>query len=163
MIELYDILPLFLFPNCREYIFLKIRIVFHVVRVTERSIGQGSKFVYFWAENMDYAVCITAKYGRKTVFSFVRAASFNSSFQDIFKERGWFSKRSRYRIYSGIGCVSTGPNGPWHTVDSDTLCGLYSVYSVHPLTELFLVNILNMFWCSIYLNSTPSVHPYVKN
>ena len=30
---------------------------------------------------------ITAKYGRKTVFSFVRAVSFNSAFQDIFKER----------------------------------------------------------------------------
>ena len=41
----------------------------------------------FKRRTWDYAVCITAKYGRKTVFSFVRAVSFNSSFQDIFKER----------------------------------------------------------------------------
>ena len=46
-----------------------------------------SGFQIVKAENMDHAVCITAKYGCKTVFSFVRAVSFNSSFQDIFKER----------------------------------------------------------------------------
>ena len=102
--------------------FEKNRIAFHVVRVTERSISQGSKFVYFWAENMDYTVCITAKYERKTVFSFVRAVSFNSSFQDIFKERletarkgDNFLKDCNTEFILGSVRVSAGPSGPWRT------------------------------------------------
>ena len=90
---------------------------------------------------MDYAVCITAKYGRKTVFSFVRAVSFNSSFQDIFKERletarkgDDFPKEDRdTEFILGSVRVSAGPNGPWHTVDAQENVGVLHDLGQHLL------------------------------
>ena len=74
---------------------------------------------------MNYAMCITAKYGRKTVFSLVRAVSLNSSFQDIFKERLETARKGDdfpkedcdTEFILGSVPVSAGSNGPWHTVE----------------------------------------------
>ena len=77
-------------------------------------------------------MCITARYGRKTVFSFVRAGSLNSSFQNIFKEGletarngDDFPKEDRdTEFILGSVRVFAGPNGPWHTADAQEKVGV---------------------------------------